>query len=130
MEKVLPGFTSSDIFQGLTDLSLLTREDLEVAKQLALWPKVLESAALGREPHRVPFYLYDVAAAFNTRWSMGKDPSLRFILEDNLKLTAQRLKLTEAVAVTLRAGLAIMGVTPLKELRDEPTSKPDGAGEP
>ena len=119
VEKVLPGFIKSDIFQELTDLSLLTNEDLEVAKQLALWPKLLESAALGREPHRVSFYLYDVAAAFNARWSMGKDPSLRFILEDNLNLTAARLKLTQAVAVTLRAGLSIMGVMPLKELRDD-----------
>ena len=127
VEKVLPGFVKSDIFQGLTDLSLLTAEDLEVAKQLALWPKLLESAALSREPHRVSFYLHDLAAAFNARWSMGKDPSLKFILEDNLKLTAQRLKLTEAVAVTLRAGLAIMGVTPLKELRDDTGNLPDGA---
>ena len=127
VEKVLPGFVKSDIFRGLTDLSLLTAEDLEVAKQLALWPKVLESAALSREPHRVSFYLHDVAAAFNARWSMGKDPGLRFILENNLKLTAQRLKLTQAVAVTLRAGLAIMGVVPLKELRDDTGSPPDGA---
>lgn len=125
VEKVLPGFVKSDIFQGLTDLSSLTVEDLEVAKQLALWPKTLETAAMQREPHKLAFYLYDLAAAFNARWSMGKDPTLRFILEDDLNLTAQRLKLVEAVAVTLRAGLTLMGVEPLKELRDDGRSEPD-----
>ena len=124
VEKVLPGFIKSDTFQGLTDLSVLTEEDLEVAKQLALWPKILESAAVQREPHRVAFYLQDLAAAFNSRWSMGRDPALRFILEDNLKLTAARLFLVEQVAVTLRAGLHLLGVEPLKELRDDTTSEP------
>ena len=119
VEKVLPSFTKSDTFKKLTDLSSLTVEDLEVVKQLALWPKILESAALQREPSRVAFYLHDLAAAFNVRWSMGKDPALRFVIKDNLNLTAQRLKLVEAVAVTIRAGLHLMGVKPLKELRDD-----------
>ena len=124
VEKVLPGFIKSDIFQGLTDLSLLTREDLEVAKQLALWPKILEGAAVNREPHRVAFYLHDLAAAFNARWSMGRDPGLRFILEDNLNLTAARLFLVEQVAVTLRAGLHLMGVEPLREMHSDTASQP------
>lgn len=124
VEKVLPKFGKSDTFQGLKDLSLLTKEDLEVVKQLALWPKVLEAAAVQREPHRVAFYLSDLATAFNTRWSMGRDPALKFILEDHLNLTAARLFLVEQVAVTLRAGLALMGVEPLKELRDDTTSEP------
>lgn len=126
VEKVLPKAINSDIFQGLTDLSSLTDEDLEVAKQVALWPKVLESAALQREPHRVAFYLQDLAAAFNARWSMGREPGLRFILEDNFELTAARLFLVEQVAVTLRAGLSLMGVAPLKELRDDTRSIAQG----
>lgn len=124
VEKVLPDLTSSVTFQELMDFSLLTGEDLEVAKHLALWPKVLQSAALQKEPHRLAFYLQDLAAVFNTRWSMGRNPRLRFILEDNVKLTAARLYLVEAVAITLRAGLRLMGVQPLEELRDEHRSEP------
>ncbi len=119
IEKVWTGTNKIDINQELTNLSLLTVEDLEVAKQLALWPKVLEAAALQREPHRVAFYLLDLAAVFNARWSMGRDPGRRFILEDNFDLTVARLFLVEQVAVTLRAGLWLMGVEPLKELRND-----------
>ncbi len=119
VKKVWTGLNKIDINQELTNLSLLTDEDLEVARQLALWPKVLESAALQREPHRVAFYLLDLAAVFNARWSMGRDPGRRFILEDNFDLTVARLFLVEQVAVTLRAGLRLMGVEPLKELRND-----------
>ncbi|MGB0786173.1 MAG: DALR anticodon-binding domain-containing protein, partial [Alphaproteobacteria bacterium] len=114
--------------QQLTDLSSLTVEDLEVVKQLALWPKILEAAALQREPHRLAFYLHDLAAAFNARWSMGREPGLRFILEDNFNLTAARLFLVEQVAVTLRAGLQLMGVVPLEELRDDTVRDNIGGG--
>ena len=126
VEKHWTNIKEIDRNQLLANLSLLTDKDLEVAQQLALWPKVLESAAVQREPHRVAFYLHDLAAVFNARWSMGRDPSQRFILEDNFDLTVARLFLVEQVAVTLRAGLRLIGVKPLEELRNDRFSQSAG----
>ncbi|MDX5359684.1 MAG: arginine--tRNA ligase, partial [Alphaproteobacteria bacterium] len=74
--------------------------------------------ARAHEPHRIAFYLEDLAAAFHAHWNRGKEEtSLRFILSDKLPLTLARLALIRAVAVVLSAGLGLMGVTPVEDMR-------------
>ena len=85
---------------------------------MANWPRVVEQAAVASEPHRVAFYLYDLAAAFHGLWTKGKDDaSLRFLLADDLEATAARLALVKALAETIASGLAVMGVEPVTEMR-------------
>jgi arginyl-tRNA synthetase len=100
-------------------LKLLTDSgELGLIKHLALWPRLLESAAEAYEPHRVAFYLYDLAAAFHGLWTKGKDEaSLRFLLEDQPDLTAARLALVRGVATVVASGLEIFGVEPVEEMR-------------
>lgn len=92
--------------------------ELEVIKTLAAWPKTVEAAAEAQEPHRIAFYLNDVAALFHGLWNKGKDETrLRFIDETNVDATRARLALVRGVATVIASGLAVMGVTPLEELR-------------
>lgn len=101
------------------DLARLTDSgELDLIKLLAEWPRLLESAAEAHEPHRVAFYLYDLAGAFHGQWNKGKDHAeLRFLLPDDPALTAARLALVQAVAFVVASGLQIFGVTPVEELR-------------
>ena len=86
-------------------------------KAMADWPRVLESAAKGREPHKVAFYLYDLASAFHGHWNKGKElPQLRFIRPDNLALSRARLGLVTAVGYVLRSGLQVLGVEAPEEM--------------
>jgi arginyl-tRNA synthetase len=100
-------------------LALLTESDeLALIRRLALWPRLLEGAAEAHEPHRVAFYLYDLAAAFHAFWTKGRDQArLRFLLEDAPELTAARLALIQAIAQVIASGLAVMGVEPVEEMR-------------
>jgi len=92
--------------------------ELGLIRHLALWPRLLEGAAEAHEPHRVAFYLYDLAAAFHAFWTKGKDQArLRFLLEDEPELTAARLALVQAIAQVIASGLAVMGVEPVEEMR-------------
>ena len=92
--------------------------ELSLAKLLAGWPRLVESAADAHEPHRVAFYLYDVAAAFHGLWNKGKDDaSLRFLIATDAALTAARLALVQATATIIASGLEIMGVEPVEEMR-------------
>lgn len=92
--------------------------ELAVIKRLAQYPRQLEAAADAHEPHRIAFYLYDLAAEFHGLWSRGKDlPSLRFIREDDAELTRARLVLVGAVATVIRSGLGIIGVSAVSEMR-------------
>ena len=78
----------------------------------------MEIAAASHEPHRIAFYLYDLASDFHALQHQGKlDPSLRFIREDAPELTRARLALVRATQVVIAAGLGILGVTPMKEMR-------------
>ena len=87
-------------------------------KRLALWPRSLEGAAEAYEPHRVAYYLYDLAAAFHGLWTKGKDETrLRFLREDDPDLTAARLALVQAVALVIASGLGVFGVEPVEEMR-------------
>ncbi len=92
--------------------------ELALIKQMANWPRVVEQAAVASEPHRVAFYLYDLAAGFHGLWTKGKDDaSLRFLLADDPEVTAARLALVKALALTIASGLAVMGVEPVTEMR-------------
>ena len=100
-------------------LHLLTDSvELDLIRRLAGWPRLLESAAEAYEPHRVAFYLYDLAAAFHGLWTKGKERAeLRFLLSDQPELTQARLALVQAVQLVIASGLDIMGVEPLEEMR-------------
>jgi arginyl-tRNA synthetase len=101
------------------DMSLLTDEaELALIKTLAGWPRLVDAAAQAREPHRIAYYLNDVAAGFHGLWNKGnEDVGLRFIIADNEALTRSRLALVRAVAVVVASGLAVMGVKPVEEMR-------------
>jgi arginyl-tRNA synthetase len=92
--------------------------ELDLIKLMASWPRIVESAAQAHEPHRIAFFLYDVAAAFHALWNKGKDDAtLRFLLEADPELTLARLALVRAVATVIASGLDVMGVEPVEELR-------------
>ncbi|MDE0810593.1 MAG: arginine--tRNA ligase [Alphaproteobacteria bacterium] len=101
------------------DLDCLTdSSELGLIKQLASWPRLVESAAEAHEPHRVAFYLSELAAGFHGLWNKGKDDAtLRFIIEGDERLTLARLALVRGVATVVASGLGVMGVEPLEELR-------------
>ncbi len=99
------------------DLGLLTdSNEMALIRQLASFPRQVEAAGQAFEPHRIAFYLMDLAASFHGLWNKGRDDaSLRFITDDP-KLTAARLKLVDATAVVIRNGFAILGVEAIKEM--------------
>jgi arginyl-tRNA synthetase len=100
------------------DLSLLDDEELALVKRAAQFPRVLEGAAMAHEPHRIAFYLYDLAAEFHALWNRGNDdPSRRFLLENNPQLSRARLELALGIAQIIRSGLALMGVAATEEMR-------------
>ena len=100
------------------DLSLLDGEELALVKLAAQFPRLVESAAQAHEPHRVAFYLGDLAAAFHALWNRGNDdPSRRFLIEDNQALTRARLELAAAIGQIIRNGLGIMGVAAAEEMQ-------------
>ena len=85
---------------------------------LAGWPRLVESAAEAHEPHRVAFYLYDLAAAFHALWNKGKDEArLRFLIEEDRDVSLARLGLVRAVASVIASGLSVFGVEPVEEMR-------------
>ncbi len=93
--------------------------ELAMMRRLAQWPRTVEGAALAHEPHRIAFFLYDLAADFNTLWQQGRaEATLRFLREDQPAETLARLALVASVAVVIRSGLAVLGVVPVEELRD------------
>ena len=114
---------AAEQFPGLAvedaDLARLSDPgELALIKLLAAWPRQIEAAAEAHEPHRLAFYLYDLAAAFHGQWNRGNDdPGLRFIVADDAGLTAARLALAQAVALTVASGLEIFGVVAPEEMR-------------
>ncbi|QJU57843.1 arginine--tRNA ligase [Sphingomonas sp. AP4-R1] len=99
------------------DLALLDAEELGLVKLAAQFPRMIEGAAAAREPHRIAFYLYDLAAAFHALWNRGNDdPGRRFLLPDGLALTAARLALADAIGQIIRNGLGVIGVEAAEEL--------------
>jgi arginyl-tRNA synthetase len=99
-------------------LERLDAEELALGRLCAQWPRVVRQAAAAREPHRIAFYLADLASAFHTLWNRGNDdPAFRLLREDDPALTAARLALAGAVGQVIRTALAVMGVTAAEELR-------------
>ncbi len=92
--------------------------EFAVARKLAEWPRLVEIAARTHEPHRVAFYLYDLASDLHALWNKGNDkPELRFLQEGDAAASGQKIALARAVAVVISSGLGILGVTPAEEMR-------------
>jgi arginyl-tRNA synthetase len=92
--------------------------ELDLLKRLALFPRMIEAAAAAHEPHRIAFYLYDLASEFHALWTRGRDlPYLRFIINNDAEITKARLAMVQGVALVLASGLAILGVHAPDEMR-------------
>ena len=103
---------------GDADLSLLDAEDIALVKLAAQFPRIVETAAVAREPHRIAFYLYDLAAAFHAAWNVGNDrPDRRFLIAEDAAVTRARLFLSEGIGQVIRNGLALMGVEAVSEMK-------------
>lgn len=100
------------------DLSLLSSEkELQLIKLLASWPKMLEASAKYFEPHRIAFYLLNLAGEFHAFWNFGKENNdYRFVIEGNADLTASRLALARAVQMVLAKGFELVGIVPLEKM--------------
>ncbi len=103
----------------LEQLALLKHPaEMELLRLMAAWPRIVEAAAAAHEPHRIAFYLQELAAGFHSLWNHGNvDISLRFIQKDAIDLTAARLALVRACAFVIASGLAVLGVEPMEEMR-------------
>jgi arginyl-tRNA synthetase len=119
---------ASDAFPGqdaglatlaAADLSVLTDEaEVELQRRIAQYPRIVEAAALAHEPHRIAFYLYDLAGVFHALWNKGKDlPQLRFVKHDDERSTLARLALLGALKAVLASGLGTLGVSAPDEMR-------------
>ena len=111
-EKLTPSYLSQIELWKLTD-----EAEVGLIKELASWPRVVEGAAQAHEPHRIAFFLTDLAGAFHSLWNKGKDHNeLRFIIETDEEITLVRLALIQAVIIVLASGLELMGVEPIQEM--------------
>ena len=98
---------------GLTD-----EAELAVIHRIAQFPRIVEAAALAHEPHRLAFFLHDLASDFHSLWNRGKDsPHLRFVIDSDTTLTTARLSLVESVRSVIACGLSVLGVSAPDEMR-------------
>ena len=113
------GIPVDDVTLISADLASLTdNSELALAAKLAEFPRLIEISARANEPHRIAFYLYDLAAEFHALWNKGNDiPSLRFLQEGNHATSQSKIALIRATAVVISSGLTILGVTPAEEMR-------------
>jgi arginyl-tRNA synthetase len=113
------GIDVDDATLARADLASLTHEaELSLAKKLAEWPRMVEIAGRTNEPHRVAFYLYDLASELHALWNRGNDdPALRFLQEGDVATSQSKIALARATTVVISAGLGILGVTPAEEMR-------------
>ncbi|MGD9918074.1 MAG: arginine--tRNA ligase [Paenirhodobacter sp.] len=113
------GIDTSDAALAAADLGRNTHEaELALAKKIAEWPRHVEIAARANEPHRVAFFLYEIASDLHALWNRGNDePALRFVQEGDAAATSAKIALARACAVVISAGLGILGVTPAQEMR-------------
>ena len=92
--------------------------EVSLLRQIALFPRLVEAAAAAHEPHRIAFYLYELASEFHAHWTKGNDlPNLRFIIQNDRETTAARLALVEGITTVLASGLALLGVSAPDEMR-------------
>ena len=113
------GLDTSEAALAKADFTLLADEgERDLAARLAAWPRLVDSAAEAHEPHRVAFYLHELASALHSQWNKGKDlPQLRFINSEDRQTTLARLGLVHSVSKVLASGLAILGVDAPEEMR-------------
>ncbi len=112
-----PAIEPSTLAQAALE-SLQDDAELALILRLASWPRTVESAAVAHEPHRIAFFLYDLASDFHMLWNRGRDDStLRFLQADRRVETMARLVLVAATATVIRSGLAVLGVKPVEEMR-------------
>ncbi len=113
------GIAIDDATLAAADLTKLAHEaELGLARKLAEWPRLVEIAARGQEPHRIAFYLYELASDLHALWNRGNDDSsLRFVQEGDAATSQSKIALARATGVVISAGLAILGVTPAEEMR-------------
>ena len=108
---------SDAALSGVSLDKLSDPSEIALIRQLAGWPRLVEGAAQAHEPHRIAFYLQEVAAQFHVLWNKGKDEAtLRFILASDQELTRARLALVRGVAIVIASGLAVFGVEPAQEM--------------
>jgi arginyl-tRNA synthetase len=112
-----PGIAAPDRLAA-ADLSVLSDPaEIEVMRRLADFPRLVEAAANASEPHRIAFYLFDLASEFHALWNKGKEsPHLRFIFTDDEGVTVARLAFLRAIRYVLSNGLGILGVRPVDEM--------------
>jgi arginyl-tRNA synthetase len=92
--------------------------EVSLLRRMALYPRIIEGAAAAHEPHRIAFYLYELASEFHAVWTRGKDlPHLRFIIQNDRETTKARLALVEGIVTVLASGLALLGVNAPEEMR-------------
>jgi arginyl-tRNA synthetase len=115
----MPALTAdADALKGAELARLSDTGELSIQRKLALYPRLIEAAAAAHEPHRVAFYLYELASEFHGQWSRGKDsPHLRFIIQDDPQMTLARLALVQGIVTVLASGLALLGVEAPDEMR-------------
>ena len=113
------GISVDDASLISADLATLKdTSELTLAAKLAEFPRLIEIAARSNEPHRIAFYLYDLAADFHALWNKGNDtPALRFLQEGNHATSQAKIALIRATAIVISSGLGILGVTPAEEMR-------------
>jgi arginyl-tRNA synthetase len=113
------GIAVDDATLAGADLTILSHAaEISVAKKIAEWPRLIEIAAKGHEPHRVAFYLYELASDLHALWNRGnEETSLRFLQEGDIATSQAKIALIRAVSVVIGSGLGILGVTPAEEMR-------------
>ncbi len=113
------GIDVEDAALAAADLGRLDHEaELALARKIAEWPRLVEIAARTHEPHRIAFYLYDLASELHGLWNRGNEiPALRFLQEGDPATSQAKIALARATAVVISSGLAILGVTPVEEMR-------------
>jgi arginyl-tRNA synthetase len=117
-ETFSPEATTAAALAGASLDSLEAPEELALIRRLATWPRTVEAASQAREPHRIAFFLYDLAGDFHMLWNRGREAAtLRFLQPDRPAETLARLALVAATAVVIRSGLGVMGVQPVEEMR-------------
>ena len=104
--------------ENLDNLDLLNNiDEMQLIKFISLWPRVLELSAKNHEPHRICYYLIELSSIFHSLWNKGKkNKKLKFVIENENKLTYARLFLVKAVASTIRKGLEILSIEPVYEM--------------
>lgn len=117
-EEAFPGIGRDPVALAAAVEGISDPNELQIVAKLAEYPRLIEQASLSQEPHRLAFYLYDLASAFHAHWNKGKDqPELRFVNDKNRESTLARLGLVHAVASVLKSGLTVTGTEAPLEMR-------------